>query len=84
MTKNRRAAWFERNHRRAGFDVLRKHIQNFLEPSLCPIEHSVIVKRSSAAEIDPRNGHFKTGIFDYFHRRFCRFRVKEIVECVRP
>src|SRR5207248_11003859 len=61
-----------------------QHAQDFRQPALRSLEHSIVVKRTPAAEIDQWHVDVKSRRLEHFHRSYRSLRMKKVIKCVGP
>ena len=84
VAKHCDATWLQAHNRNPCSDVVLKGIENLPQLALGEIQHPEVVQRPAATERTGRNLYAASGRFQDVDRRFCRARIKVIVESIRP
>src|SRR5579864_3058590 len=84
IAKNRSTAGLQNNNWSSGGNLRRENFDCFQQQFLRPIKHAKIVERPPAADIALRQCHPTSCGFKHFDSRNRGFRMKIVVESVRP
>src|SRR5438128_2247701 len=78
------ACRLEDDQRRAGANILRQGVENFLQVALRAIQHAPFVQRPAATQVPFRYHHLAASVLQDFVGCNRGLRVKVIVERIRP
>src|SRR5712692_4717370 len=84
IAKNGGAAWFQDHHRYVSVNLFTQRMQDPLQILLSLVEHAEIIERATTAEMLPGNDRIAARRNEHLQRGAARFRVKIIIEGVRP